>query len=397
MQINVDWESARPMPGLGLCASHCRPLPSELAIARLRHLNLGHLRVDFRPDDPESERVLEFGQQQADAIAAPLEVALHIPSRASFDEAKLREQLSRAPLRRVLVYQDGQASTPVSAFVAARRALEGLSVPIGIGTNHDLFELNQGLPPATGADFLCWSMNPQWHAFDNRSIAETPETAAAQVRHARDRFPGKRLVVSPVTLTPRSDAGPAELKEAVATEGLPHDVDARQWSLFGAVWTLAVLGALASAGANSVTFHATTGYRGIMEAGADSRILPRVRPTPESVFPLYHVFANVAGFVSSCTIRSSDPVRLAVLALLDIAGRRRVLLANLSDELQAVALAQDLQDIHVTTLDETNVEAAMHCPEQFIGRTLHCKKSAHSDSPGIVALNRHAIVCLDLL
>ena len=73
--------------------------------------------------------------------------------------------------------------------------------------------INSG-PPHEQADFIHWSMNPQVHAFDLTSIAETPGAVAPQLESARAFFPGKPIVVSPVTLKPRFNAVATVREEA---------------------------------------------------------------------------------------------------------------------------------------------------------------------------------------
>ncbi len=100
-------------------------------------------------------------------------------------------------------------------------------------------------------------------------------------------------------------------------------------SLFGAAWTLGSLAALSIAGATSTTFYETTGWRGLMETEAGSPLPQRFPSRPAEVYPLFHVFAAIAGFDRVAPV-PSDP-RLAGLAFFNAAGRRRLLLANLTD------------------------------------------------------------------
>jgi len=127
-----------------------------------------------------------------------------------------------------------------------------------VGTDGDFIFLGRftGIPPAP-ADAVCFSINPQVHAFDEHSITETLGVHAQAVATARVIAMGRAVVVSPVTLRPRrnlytSDGSAPRL-----------DPDPRVKSLWCAGWTLVSLAQLALGGAARVTFHATHGPGGV--------------------------------------------------------------------------------------------------------------------------------------
>jgi hypothetical protein len=204
------------------------------------------------------------------------------------------------------------------------------------------------------------------HAFDNASLAETPEAIGEQIRSAHEFFPGKPLIISPITLKPRFNpvaTGP----EPTPTRGeLPPSVDVRQMSLCGAAWMLASLKHLAETSPASVTFFETVGWRGVMETDAGSPQPEEFPSLPRSVFPLYHVLADVSEFSSASAIfsQSESPLAVEILALRQTA-RTRVLLANLSAQTHLVRLPWIETEARVRFLDETNALAAMTEPEQF--------------------------------
>jgi hypothetical protein len=116
-------------------------------------------------------------------------------------------------------------------------------------------------------------------------------------------------------------------------------VDARQLSLLGAAWTLASVKHLAQAGAASLTYYETTGWRGVLETEAGSP-LPQLFPSRAgAVFPLYHVLADIAEFARGRVLpsRSSEPLQVESLAL-QRGGKRAVLLANFSAAAQRVRI-----------------------------------------------------------
>ena len=104
-------------------------------------------------------------------------------------------------------------------------------------------------------------MNPQAHASDLTSLAETPPAAGEQVRTVRARHPDASATVTPVTL----GRGLARRRHRRPT---PHPLHR---SLFGAAWTLAMAAHLAKAGAGSATFFEGCESSGCRSAAAFSR------------------------------------------------------------------------------------------------------------------------------
>ena len=356
-----------PLPSFGLGApSHDRGY-MEQDVKRLAALRSKHLRVDLRVGQPNWPGALWLSAGRADADTS-LELALHLPNVSPMAMKDLARELEKRKeqLVRILVLQEGVDSTPERLLKLALKHLSCLDVPIGGGTNADFYQLNQFRPPAELCDFICWSMNPQVHAFDNASLAETPSAIPAQVESAREYFPGKPLVISPVTLKPRFNPVATSAESSADANELPPQVDPRQMSLFGADWTLAAFKYLAESGVDSVTFYETTGWRGVMETQAGCRLPERFRSIPGGVFPLYHVLADVGEFAAGQVIgsKSSDPLKVDGLVLRK-GARLRLMLANLTGKPQTVAATGLGGRAKLKRLNETNAEFAMREPEKF--------------------------------
>src|SRR6185503_21235838 len=183
---------------------------------------------------------------------------------------------------------------------------------------------NRDRPPANSASSICYSNNPQVHAFDNTTLIENLAGHGYNVETART-FTARPVVVSPITLRIRNNASAAAEKPGALAE-LPSDVDPRQLSLFGAGWTLGSIARLAATGfVHSLTYFETTGWRGLMETDAGSP-LPKLFPSePGVVFPMYHVFADIAEFGGRQVYptHSTHPLLAEGLTLFDAQGRRR--------------------------------------------------------------------------
>jgi hypothetical protein len=370
-QTNIQLPTSKmvlPRLGLGM-ASHGQALTLQ-ELDALRALNLAHLRVDLRLSDAAYPEALRRAVAESQALGVSLEVALHL-SDAAVDELQALSSVLRELRPQVaawLVFPIAESTTGDRWVALAREYLQRHDpiTLIGGGTNIYFTDLNRTSPPAAALDLICYSVNPQVHAFDNASLVETCETIAATVESAAALASGRPIAVTPITLKPRFNPVATAHEQPSKPDELPPEVDIRQMSLFGAGWTLAALKYLAESGVVSATFYETSGWRGVMEREAGSPLPAIFRSLPGAVFPLYHVFADAGEFAGGAVLRSvsSDPLRVNGLAL-DKDGRRCVLLANLTAERQTVTIRGLGAQVRVRMLDETNAEQAMRDWEAF--------------------------------
>ena len=360
-----------PRIGLGV-ASHGIPL-SPQAQSRLSLLRLDHLRVSLDLSDGGFEARLKAATAQAKQIGAALHVAVTL--RAGAEEAlpRLAEQVRAATpaIGAWLVYDGQQASTSAALFQAVRSVLHPVTpnAAFAMGTDANFAELNRGRPPAGLADGVCYSINPQVHAFDDDSLVETLEAQRDTVVSAR-RFAGRsKVAVSPVTLKPRFNAVATGPEPEPPPGQLPPQVDRRQATRFAAAWTLGSIAALASGGAASVTYFETTGWQGIMETDEGSPLPERFPSLPGCVFPVYHLLADLAEF-AGCEIQpvvGDVPLRVQGLVV-KRGGGGSLWLANLARQPQQVRLPDDIGasgGTRLRLLDGDNVSKAMTSPETF--------------------------------
>jgi hypothetical protein len=398
--VELMWsDSGAPLPTLGLgMASHGEAL-GERERALLRALGPGHLRVDLDLGATRWVERLQEAAAEASALEAGLELALHL---GETTEATLKELAHRlgsvgCPVRRVLVFRKGEMSTPSRWGALARRTLGPAlpGVPFALGTDAFFAELNRGRPDPDVADLLCFSVNPQVHAFDELSMVETLEAQPMVVSTARS-FPGDRPVtVSPVTLRMRFNPNATGPEPEPATGELPAAVDPRQMSLFAAAWTLGSVRALVAGGAASATYYETTGWRGVMEREAGPLLPERFPSEPGVVFPVYHVLADLcrdAG-AEALLLESSNPLAAQALALRH-EGRHRVLVANMESREQAVRVALPTGRYRGRVLDLESVAGAAALPEEFRA-SAPLSVDAAADGAADLTLGPWAVVTLE--
>jgi len=387
-----------PRIGLGV-ASHGQPL-SQKELERLKALHLSHLRVDLQLSQANYEARLRRATQEANKLGVPLEVGVTVSDAAAGELKALAAVLDqlKPSVWAWLIFHEGTTYTSEEWIKLAREHLADYdpAAKLGSGTNAFFTELNRGRPRFDLLDMVCYSLNPQVHAFDNLSLAETLAAQAPTVESTRQFCEGLPIAVSPVTFKMRFNPNATGPDPEPSPGELPSAVDVRQMSLFGAVWTAGSLKYLAESGPHSVTYYETTGWRGVMEIEAGAPAPEKFRSIPGSVFPLYHMLADVGEFAGGEVIptTSSDALKVDGLALRKD-GQTRVLLANLSSETQQASVQNLSQDVRVRQLNETNAEAAMSSPEDFRAEEGEAKQTLEGTLE--LSLLPYAIVCIDLI
>jgi D-apionolactonase len=350
-EIDLESHFELPIPPLGLgVASHGAEL-SELELLSLRQLRLHHLRVDLyftRSDWPAAYRTAE---KQARAIGAGLEVALFLTDNAPQELMAFCELIDRKIVRWCLVFHQRESSTSERWLKLADQVLDGLAVVAG--TNAYFAELNR-TPPPKGYR-AAYSINPQVHAFDDRTLMENLEAQTATIDSGLQLCP-EGLFLSPITLRPRFNPN-ATVEVRHSAGELPSAVDRRQRTLVGACWTAGSLATLLRChGVASLTYFETTGWRGVMETSRGSPLPEQFGSSPNELFPIYSVFEFLAG-ASSVLALSAAPEGLAILGLRDAKGTRRYLLANLEIAPRQVRCRFTGPSLEVGLLCDANIDS----------------------------------------
>ena len=364
VQISIATIPVFPLPPIGFCvARDAEPLTAREA-ERLKMLRPAHLRVDLRLSDPGCAQTLERASKESAEIRAPLHVAAIVTDDAREQLRQLRAEVDRIKpnVSLWLVFHETEETTSERWLAMARDALQSYApgVLFAGGTLDWFTEVNRNRPAPDAPWFTCYSLNPQVHAFDNMTLVENLEAQAFTVQSAKKLSP-RPLVISPITLRMRDKSGAHKT-------GFPPDVDARQMSLLGAGWSIGSIARLAMTGhVHSLTYFETKGWRGLMEAESGPKMPEQFPSTAGAVFPLYHVFADIAEFGAPqiYSTHCTHPLQAEALTLFDGKGRRRVLVANLTGETQEIKIKSGTSPGRVRFLDETNFDQATRDPEAF--------------------------------
>jgi hypothetical protein len=358
-----------PPIGFGM-ASHGRALsPREADL--LRDLRPDHLRVDLRLAEPDWDAALARAVADCRALGCGLELAVFVSDNAAAELAALTARLREIdiPIRRILVFHAAELATAERWVALAREAL-GPAAPDALfagGTNANFCELNRFRPERAPGDGIAYSINPPIHAFDERSMVENLAPQAETVATARAFGEGRPVVVGPVTLKQRFNAVATAAQAELPPGEIPPQVDPRQMSLFLAGWASGSVKYLASSGAASITYFETTGWRGVIEQDEGSPEPGLFPSRPGDVFPVYHVFADLAEWRGGELVAapSSDPLAVEALA---IAGGNalHLLVANLTPREQQARVAPLASgEVRLRRLNAETAPTAMADPRAF--------------------------------
>ena len=394
----INEKAIRKLPKIGLDeASHDYPL-NEKELERLKVLNLSHQRINLNLYDPNYEAKFDQSSKDANKLGINLEVALFLSNDAESELMAFLELLEKIkpPILTWLIFHKEEITTSKKWILLARKYLQKYdrNIKIGSGTNVLFTDLNRSTVSFEDMDLVSYSINPQVHAFDNLSLIETLSAQPETVKSARQFSNDKFIAVSPITLKMRFNPFATSPETELKSNQLPSQVDVRQMSLFGAGWTVGSLKYLCESEAHSLTYYETTGWRGVMETQYGSPIPEKFYSFKESVFPLYHVFADVGEFADGEIIStsSSNPLKINGLAI-NKEGQIRIILANLVSEVQQLTVKNLGSSVNIRHLNESNIEEAMKSPETF--RAQNFKKHVTANGSLKLELLPYAIVCID--
>jgi len=307
--------------------------------------------VDLRLSSDPWVNEYRLAVEEAAAIGARLQAALFVSDNALQELGQFRNMMDPAIIDSCLIFHEKEVSTSERWLLMAQELLHG--VQIVAGTNAYFAELNRNRPPKGFP--AAYSINPQVHAFDDRSLMENLEAQPATVESAR-QFCEHGVVLSPITLRPRFN--PNATTKTIEPEGqLPGTVDRRQRTMVGACWMAGSLAALLPCEAVvSLTYFETTGWRGLMETDLGSPLPAKFDSSPDEIFPLYYVLEFVAGASSVLRLGKALSDCVSVLGLRDRDASTRYLLANLEAVSKRIRFRSAAKAIELSILSETNLD-----------------------------------------
>ena len=221
-------------------------------------------------------------------------------------------------------------------FIAAARELLGPEQSISAGTDLYFTEINRGSAVVPGIDQINFSLNPQVHSFDDRTLIQNLATQEVIALNAARIAGSKRISVGPITLRPRFNPNATQPDKDVSNTALPASVDSRQRTWFNEAWTAISIKYLAQSNSiNSATYFESVGWRGIRESKSGSKDSVNFPSESGEAFPVWNLFVALKGF-SICRKSSSSAPEVVDSLIIRNSETTRLILANFSSEAQQV-------------------------------------------------------------
>lgn len=339
-RVVVSDRQSGHLPPIGLATRAGQPMPSDEAVTRLRVLGPAHLRIVLELDSRSWSSDLHLATMIAKRLGTVVEIEAVAANEGELDQLAHTIAEGRLPVKAVAVFARSATDSRADLVAHAVHLLRPARIQVGAGTRANFTELNRLVDRDSvlaGADRVCYTVNPQVHAFDEASIVETLPALRAQRLGAADMASGRPLDVV-LTLKPRFNAADGVVALPVDPSALPDDVDLRQAGDFVAAWTVGALAALCADDVASLTVFETTGMRGVMADSETDALHPLFPAAPGAVFPVFDVLRQVLAMRHAAILEVEAPDDVAVLALDDPVTGVRVVLANLSEQPRSIAL-----------------------------------------------------------
>ncbi|ASY29487.1 hypothetical protein A1sIIB60_06005 [Candidatus Planktophila lacus] len=346
-----------PEIGLGLSEDPAHLIASEYV--GFEDLAIKHLRLSLNGDSQIRSAV-----EQALLVTQQLKIDLDLAITANSPQQlqvilqpidELKDQI-----RRFYIFSASDKTVPLGFIQAAEELLGDKSKIIG-GTDLYFTELNRNQGSVDFVDQVNFSINPQVHSFDDRTLIQNTATQKVISTNAHRIAKVKKVSIGPITLRPRYNPNATQPDKDVSNTPLPSSVDARQRTWFAEGWTaMSIRSITESASISTVTYFETLGWRGIRELSTGSEDALNFASKAGEEFPVWRLFKNLKGFTHARPTASSLP-ELVDCLIVTSGQKAKVILVNFSTIEQEVKFSgidlkpQTLTPESVTYLEVTGV------------------------------------------
>ena len=346
-----------PEIGLGLSEDPAHLIASEYA--EFDEIAIKHLRLSLNGDSQVRSTV-----EKALLVTKQLKIDLDLAIKAESPqqlEAILQSIIEfKDQIRSFYIFSASDKTTPLGFIQAAEELLGDKSKIIG-GTDLYFTELNRNQSSVDLVDQVNFSINPQVHSFDDRTLIQNTATQKVISTNAHRIAKGKKVSIGPITLRPRYNPNATQPNKDLSNTALPSSVDARQRTWFAEGWTAMSIRSIAeSESMSTLTYFETLGWRGIRELSTGSEDALNFASKAGEEFPVWRLFKNLKGFTHARPTASSLPE--LVDCLIVTSGQKvKVILVNFSTIEQEVKFSgidlkpQTLTPESVTYLEVTGV------------------------------------------
>ena len=346
-----------PEIGLGLSEDPAHLIVSEYA--GFEDLAIKHLRLALNGDSQIRSAV-----EKALLVTKQLKIDLDLAIKAESPEqlkAILQSIIEiKDQIRSFYIFSASEKTTPIGFIQAAEELLGDKSKIIG-GTDLYFTELNRNQSAVDFVDQVNFSINPQVHSFDDRTLIQNTASQKAIATNAHRIAKGKKVSIGPITLRPRYNPNATQPNKDLSNTALPSSVDARQRTWLAEGWTAMSIRSIAeSESISTLTYFETLGWRGIRELSTGSEDALNFASKAGEEFPVWRLFKNLKGFTHARPTASSLP-ELVDCLIITSAEKTEAILVNFSTIEQEVKFSgidlkpQTLTPESVTYLEITGV------------------------------------------
>ena len=346
-----------PEIGLGLSEDPAHLIVSEYA--GFEDLAIKHLRLALNGDSQIRSAV-----EKALLVTKQLKIDLDLAIKAESPEqlkAILQSIIEiKDQIRSFYIFSASEKTTPIGFIQVAEELLGDKSKIIG-GTDLYFTELNRNQGSVDFIDQVNFSINPQVHSFDDRTLIQNTASQKAIATNAHRIAKGKKVSIGPITLRPRYNPNATQPNKDLSNTALPSSVDARQRTWLAEGWTAMSIRSIAeSESISTLTYFETLGWRGIRELSTGSEDALNFASKAGEEFPVWRLFKNLKGFTHARPTASSLP-ELVDCLIVTSAEKTEAILVNFSTIEQEVKFSgidlkpQTLTPESVTYLEVTGV------------------------------------------
>jgi hypothetical protein len=346
-----------PEIGLGLSEDPAHLIVTEYA--GFEDLAIKHLRLALNGNSQIRSAV-----ERALLVTQQLEIDLDLAIKAeSLQQLKailepiieLKDQI-----RSFYIFSASEKTTPIGFIQVAEESLGENSKIVG-GTDLYFTELNRNQGSVDFIDQVNFSINPQVHSFDDRTLIQNTASHKAIATNAHRIAKGKKVSIGPITLRPRYNPNATQPNKDLSNTALPSSVDARQRTWLAEGWTAMSIRSIAeSESISTLTYFETLGWRGIRELSTGSEDALNFASKAGEEFPVWRLFKHLKGFTHARPTASSLP-ELVDCLIITSDGKTEAILVNFSTIEQEVKFSgidlkpQTLTPESVTYLEITGV------------------------------------------
>jgi len=346
-----------PEIGLGLSEDPAHLIVSEYV--GFEDLAIKHLRLALNGDSQIGSAV-----EKALLVTKQLKIDLDLAIKAESPQ-QLKAILEpiiefKDQIRSFYIFSASEKTTPIGFIQLAEESLGGKSKIIG-GTDLYFTELNRNQGSVDFVDQVNFSINPQVHSFDDRTLIQNTASQKAIATNAHRIAKGKQVSIGPITLRPRYNPNATQPSKDPSNTALPSSVDARQRTWLAEGWTAMSLRSIAeSESISTLTYFETLGWRGIRELSTGSEDALNFVSKAGEEFPVWRLFKHLKGFTHARPTASSLP-ELVDCLIVTSAEKTEAILVNFSTIKQEVRFSgidlkpQTLNPESVTYLEITGV------------------------------------------